>query len=64
VKAASRSQKQESCRVVIAAGASGGGGGTAIGLARTGWSLTGWVEALVNVAADVAVIGRVHSIMG
>jgi hypothetical protein len=50
--------------VVIAAGASRGGGGTAIGLAGTGWSLTGWIEALVNVAADVAVIGRVHSIMG
>jgi hypothetical protein len=50
--------------VVIAAGASRGGGATAVGLAGAGWLLTGWIEALVNAAADVAVIGPAHSIMG
>jgi len=50
--------------MVIATGASRGSGATAVGLAAGGWSLTSRIEALVNVAADVTVIGRVHSIMG
>jgi len=50
--------------VAIAAGASRGSGATAVRLSGEGWSPTSWIGALVNVAADVTVIGRVHSIMG
>ena len=42
----------------------GPGGATAFTLAGGGWSLAGWFEALPErVAANVAVIGCVHSVM-
>ena len=43
----------------VAAAVGGPGGATAFTLAGGGWPLTGWFEALANLAA----IGRVHSIV-